>query len=77
MSRKVDNLEIFRNLRKKNCIYINISCFFYVRHSVLVAWGNEISVGKVLMSIKVVPGKNNYFLHQKFEMKHFLKYFFW
>ena len=54
--REVDILQKFHNLHNKNfvCVLI-ILVFFEVRHS-------------VLLLIKVVPGKNDYFLHQKIEL---------
>ena len=52
MLKKVDSLQIFCSLHNKFLfVYINISSFFL----------------KVLVLIKVVPGKNDYFLHQKFK----------
>ena len=50
-------------------LYINISGFFWSRYSVLVARGN--SACKVLVSIKVLPVKNDYFLHAKFELQRY------
>ena len=39
-------------------------------------WQGEISICKMLVPIKIVLGKNYYIFHQKFEMKHLLKYLF-
>ena len=64
MLRKVDNLQKFRS--RSNNVFVSILIFLVIvlsqgiRHSV-------ISVCKVLVPIKVVPVKNDYFDHPKFE----------
>ena len=70
MLRKVNNLK-FRGQPNNFCVYINISSFF--KWDIQYFWQREISICKVLVPIKVVPPKNNYFLHQKLEIEHVLK----
>ena len=63
-SEKVDNLQKFRS--RSNKVFVDILIFLVfssksgIRHSV-------VSVCKVLVSIKVVPVRNNYFGNPKFE----------
>ena len=63
MLRKVDTLQKFRSLRNKvfACI-MNISSFSS-KSGIQYLEQGEISICKVLVLIKVVPGKNDYFLH--------------
>ena len=60
-------VEISYSLRNKIFVYINISVFFS-RSGIQYLWQGEISICKLVVLIKVVPGKNDYFLHQKFEL---------
>ena len=51
---------------QKFCRYINISSFF--KSGIQYLWQGKISVCKVLVPIKVMPVKNDYFLLSKFEL---------
>ena len=66
MLRKVDSLQKFCSLRNKIFVFILIFLAFS-KSSIQYLWQGEISICKVLVLIKVVPGKNDYFLHQKFK----------
>ena len=67
MLRKKDSLQKFRSLRNK--IFVCILIFLVISKSRIQYFcQGEISICKVLVLIKVVPGKNDYFLHQKFEL---------
>ena len=67
MLRKKDSLQKFRSLRNK--IFACILIFLVIsKPRIQFFCQGEISICKVLVLIKVVPGKNDYFLHQKFEL---------
>ena len=67
MLRKKDSLQKFPSLRNK--IFVFILIFLVISKSCIqYFWQGETSICKVLVLIKVVPGKNDYFLHQKFEL---------
>ena len=61
--RKLDSLQ--KRFRLRNKIFV---FSFFSKLGIQYLWQGEISVCKVLVLIKVVPGKNDYFLHQKFEL---------
>ena len=64
---KVDNLHKFRS--RCNKIFVGILIFLvFSKSGIQCLWQGEISACKVLVPIKVVPVKNDYFLHQKFEL---------
>ena len=64
---EVDNLQKFRSQRNK--IFVGILFFlFFSKSGFQYLWQGEISVCKVLVPIKVVPVKKDYFLHPKFEL---------
>ena len=65
---KVDRLQKFCSLRNKIFVRILIFLVFFSKSGIQYLWQGEISICKVLVLIKVVPGKNDYFLHQKFEL---------
>ena len=66
MLRKVDNLQNFvAGITKFLCILIFL---VFSKSAIQYLWRSKISICKVLGSVKVVPGKNDYFLHQKFEL---------
>ena len=67
MLRKVDSLQKFRSRRDKMLVCILIFLVFS-KSGIQYLWQGEISICKVVVLIKVVPGKNDYFLHQKFEL---------
>ena len=60
----------FRSWRNKIFLGILIFLVFLVfsKSGIQYLWYGEISVSKVPVPIKVVPAKNDYFLHQKFEL---------
>ena len=63
---KMDNLQKFCSRHSK--IVVGILIFIVISESgIQFLRQGEISVSKVLVPIKVVPVKNDYFLHQKFE----------
>ena len=63
----MDNLEKFRSRRNK--IFVGILIFpVFSELGIQYLWQGEISVCKVLVPIKIVPVKNDYFLHPKFEL---------
>ena len=63
----MDNLKKFWSWRSK--IFVGILIFLvFSKSGIQCLWQGEISVCKVLVPIKVVPVKNDYFLHQKFEL---------
>ena len=64
---KVDNLQKFPNRRNKTFVGILIFLVFS-ESDIQYLWQGEISFCKVQVPIKVVPVKNNYFLHSKFEL---------
>ena len=67
MLRKVDNLQKFRSRRNK--IFVCILIFLaFSKSDIQNLWQGEISIFKLQVPIKVVPGKSYYFLHQKFEL---------
>ena len=60
-------LEKFRTRRSK--VFVGISKFLvFSKSRIQDLWQGEISVSKVLLTIKVVPVKNDYFLHSKFKL---------
>ena len=64
---KVDNLQKFRSRRNK--VFVGILIFLvFSELGIQYLWQGEISVCKVLVPIKVVPVKNDYFLHPKIEL---------
>ena len=64
---KVDNLQKFR--RRRNKIFVIIFFFLvFSKSDIQYLWQGEISVCKVLVPIKLVPVKNDYFLHPKFKL---------
>ena len=60
---KTDVLFVSRLMLRK---LKSLQKFCKIRHSIVVARGNCFC--KVLVLIKAVPWKNDYFLHQKFEL---------
>ena len=63
----MDNLKKFWSWRSK--IFVGILIFLvFSKSGIQCLWQGEISACKVLVPIKVVPVKNDYFLHQKFEL---------
>ena len=67
---KVDNLQKFRSRRNK--IFVGILFFLvFSKSGIQYLWQGEISVCKVLVPIKVVQVKNDYFLHPKFELQRY------
>ena len=65
---KVDNLQKFCS--RHNNIFVGILIFLVLSKSgIQYLWQGEISAYKVLVSIKVVPVKDDYLLHQKFELR--------
>ena len=69
---KVDNLQKFR--RRSSKMFVDILIFLVFSKSsihYLREW--KISVCKVLVQIKVVLVKNNYFLHKKIELHIYLQ----
>ena len=64
---KVDNLQKFRARCNKN--FMDILIFLVFSESgIQYLWQRDINVCKVLMPIKVVLVKNDYFLQPKFEL---------
>ena len=63
----MDNLQKFRS--RSNIVFVGILIFlvFFSKSAIQVFWQGEVSVCKVLVPIKIVPVKNNYFLHPEFE----------
>ena len=67
MLRKVDNLQKFRSQRDE--IFLCILIFLvFAQSDIPYLWQGEISMYKVLVPIKVVSGKNDYFCYQKFDL---------
>ena len=63
----MDNLKKFWSWHSK--IFVGILIFLvFSKSGIQYLWQEEISACKVLVPIKVVPVKNDYFLHQKFEL---------
>ena len=69
---KVDNLQKFRSRRNK--MFVGILIFLVFSESD-IQYLCEISVCKVLVTIKVVPVKNDYFLHPKFEFLYWRSFY--
>ena len=66
--RKVDSLQKCRIACVKK-LFVRILIFLvFSKSSIQYLWEGEISICKVLVLIKVVPAKSDYFLHQKFEL---------
>ena len=61
------NLQKFCGRRSKVFVVILIFPFFS-KPGIQYLWRGEIGVCKVLISIKLVPVKKDYFLHPKFEL---------
>ena len=66
----MNNLQKFRSRRNKYFVGILIFLFFS-ESGIQYLWEGEINVCKILVPIKVVPVKNDYFLHPKFELHSF------
>ena len=63
----MDNLRKFRSQCSK--IFVGILIFLvFSKLGIQYLWQGEISDCSVLVPIKLVPRKNDYFLHQKFEL---------
>ena len=74
---KVDNLQKFRSRRNK--MFVGILIFLVFSESD-IQYLCEISVCKVLVTIKVVPVKNDYFFYPKFELHRYQqmnKFLYW
>ena len=66
----MDNLQKFHSWRKKISVAIIL---VFSRSGIQYMCKGEISVCKVLVSIKVVLVKNDYFRYLKFEMRRYQK----
>ena len=64
----MDNLQRFGSLRNKCFVDISIILVFF-KSGIQYMWQGEISVCKVLVPVKVVLVKNDYFLFPKFELR--------
>ena len=75
----MDNLQKFRS--RRNEIFVGILFFLvFSKSDIQYLWQGEISVCKVIVPIKVVPVKNDYFLHPKFELHRYQQmngFLFW
>ena len=68
----MDHLQILHSWRGK--IFVGILIFLvFSKLGFQYLWQGDITVCKALVPIKVVPVKNDYFFHQKFELHRYKK----
>ena len=76
---KKDNSQKFRG--RRNNFFVNILIYLvFFKLGIQYLWEGEISVCKVVVPIKEVLVKNDYFLHTKFELRRYQKlneFLFW